>query len=114
MRISLRMPTMGSLNGERLRLQARANHVGQIGRGWRAYPYLIGGYKVTTNQLPALNDTPVDVTGAGDSMLIAASMALTVGGSPWEASLIGNVASATLIGWQSTDFAFRFVGCNRL
>ena len=95
-RISLRDADDGlTVMAERLRLQARANHVlVKLGGDGVLIHTSSGAGRVTTNQLPALNDKPVDVAGAGDSMLIAASMALTVGGSPWEASLIGSVASA--------------------
>ncbi len=48
----------------------------------------------TTDTLPALNLNPVDVAGAGDSMLIAGSMALSVGASIWESALIASHAAA--------------------
>ena len=48
----------------------------------------------STNQLPALNNNPVDVAGAGDSMLITAALALSAGSSFWAAAAIGTVASA--------------------
>ena len=35
---------------------------------------------------------PVDVTGAGDSMLISSAMIMAVGGNIWEAALIGSLA----------------------
>ena len=37
---------------------------------------------------------PSDVSGAGDALLIAASLALISGGSIWEASYIGSLAAA--------------------
>ena len=49
---------------------------------------------VKTDQLPALNQMPSDVSGAGDALLIAASLALISGGSIWEASYIGSLAAA--------------------
>jgi rfaE bifunctional protein kinase chain/domain len=48
----------------------------------------------STNQLPALNNNPVDVAGAGDSMLITTALALSAGSSFWAAAAIGTVASA--------------------
>lgn len=47
-----------------------------------------------TDRIPALNSVPVDVAGAGDSMLIAGGMALAGGASIWEAAAIGSIASA--------------------
>jgi len=52
------------------------------------------GEPVESDQLPALNRNPVDVAGAGDSMLIAASMALALGCDGFEAAYIGSVAAA--------------------
>jgi len=47
-----------------------------------------------TDQIPALNSAPQDVAGAGDCMLVAASLALTVGGNMWEVGLLGSLAAA--------------------
>lgn len=52
------------------------------------------------DRLPALNSNPVDVAGAGDSMLIASSMALAVGASLAQAALIGSVAAAIQVSRQ--------------
>ena len=49
---------------------------------------------VESDQLAALNRNPVDVAGAGDSMLIAGSMALALGANSFEAAYIGSVAAA--------------------
>ena len=46
-----------------------------------------------TDRIEALNNTPKDVSGAGDSMLITSSMLLAVGGSIWEAALLGSIAA---------------------
>jgi rfaE bifunctional protein kinase chain/domain len=48
----------------------------------------------STDQVPALNNTPVDVAGAGDSMLAAASLAMISGANIWEAAYIGSVMAA--------------------
>lgn len=48
----------------------------------------------TTDRLPALNGAPKDVAGAGDSMLVVASMALTAGADYNEAALLGSIAAA--------------------
>jgi len=47
-----------------------------------------------TDKLEALNPNPVDVAGAGDSMLVTAALTLAVGGSIWEAAAIGSIAAA--------------------
>ena len=44
---------------------------------------------------PALNSSqPKDVSGAGDSMLISASMALAVGADVWQSAYLGSIAAA--------------------
>lgn len=53
--------------------------------------------QLLTDKLPALNNTPKDVSGAGDSMLISSSMALCVGANIWESAYIGSVAAAVQI-----------------
>jgi len=47
-----------------------------------------------TDRIPALNSNPIDVAGAGDSMLIASSMALALKANIWEAALLGSIAAA--------------------
>ena len=47
-----------------------------------------------TDRIPALNAQPVDVAGAGDSMLVSSSLALATGASIWEAAAIGSLAAA--------------------
>jgi len=55
-----------------------------------------GGW--TTDRLPALNDSPKDVSGAGDCLLITATLALTVGASIWEAACLGAMAASVQVG----------------
>lgn len=50
-----------------------------------------------TDRIPALNPIPVDVAGAGDSMMITSAMALATGASIWEAAAIGSIAAAVQI-----------------
>lgn len=50
--------------------------------------------ELLTDKLPALNNIASDVSGAGDSLLTCASMALTVGATIWEASYLGSLAAA--------------------
>ena len=47
-----------------------------------------------TDRIPALNPAPIDVAGAGDSMLIVSAMALAGGSSIWEAAALGSIAAA--------------------
>jgi len=49
---------------------------------------------ITTSNLAALNPQPIDVAGAGDSMLAATGMALAAGASHWVAALLGSVAAS--------------------
>jgi len=51
-----------------------------------------------TDQLPAFNTAPKDVSGAGDSLLTCASMALCVGANIWEAAYLGSIAAAIQVG----------------
>ena len=48
----------------------------------------------STDRLAAFNSAPKDVSGAGDSLLACASMALAVGASIWQAAYLGAIASA--------------------
>lgn len=52
------------------------------------------GKSAMTDQLPALNPNPMDVAGAGDSLLVVSSMALATGASNSEAALLGSIAAA--------------------
>lgn len=52
---------------------------------------------VSTEQLPALNRRPVDVAGAGDSLLVVASMAVAAGANMYEAALLGSIAAAVQV-----------------
>lgn len=49
------------------------------------------------DRIPSLNPVPVDVNGAGDSMMIIGSMALASGANIWEAALLGSLASSVQI-----------------
>lgn len=51
-----------------------------------------------TDQVKALNSSPKDVAGAGDSMLIASALALASGANIWEASFLGSLAAAIQVG----------------
>ena len=47
-----------------------------------------------TDQIPALNFSPIDVAGAGDSLLTITSLALVCGASIWQASYLGSIVAA--------------------
>jgi bifunctional ADP-heptose synthase (sugar kinase/adenylyltransferase) len=49
---------------------------------------------IVTETLPALNPEPRDVSGAGDSMLTAASLAMASGASAFQAAYLGSLAAA--------------------
>ena len=51
-----------------------------------------------TDQLPAFNTAPKDVSGAGDCLLICSSMALVAGASIWQSAYLGSVAAACQVG----------------
>jgi len=51
-----------------------------------------------TDRVGALNASPKDVAGAGDSLLIASAMTLANGGNIWEAACIGSLAAAVQVG----------------
>jgi len=51
-----------------------------------------------TGSIEALNDQPIDVSGAGDSVLITSALALATGANLWEASLLGSVAAFIQVG----------------
>jgi len=51
-----------------------------------------------TERLMALNTNPIDVSGAGDSLLAAASLALACGANLWQASVLGNIAAFIQVG----------------
>jgi bifunctional ADP-heptose synthase (sugar kinase/adenylyltransferase) len=53
---------------------------------------------LTTDQLPAFNTAPKDVSGGGDCLLICASLALAVGATVWESAYLGSLAAACHVG----------------
>lgn len=68
------------------------------GEGLLVHSLKTAGSEVITDQLPALNRAPKDVAGAGDSLLVAASLALASGASIWQASYLGALAAACQVG----------------
>tara|TARA_Y200000002_G_scaffold383026_1_gene402680 strand:+ start:1205 stop:2641 length:1437 start_codon:yes stop_codon:yes gene_type:complete len=51
-----------------------------------------------TDRIGALNQSPKDVAGAGDSLLVSSSLALLCGSNIWEASYIGSIAASIQVG----------------
>ena len=51
-------------------------------------------HQLVSDQLPAFNSAPKDVSGGGDSMLICSSLSLASGASIWESAYLGSVAAA--------------------
>jgi bifunctional ADP-heptose synthase (sugar kinase/adenylyltransferase) len=51
-----------------------------------------------TDQIPALNSAAQDVAGAGDCLLVATSLAMTVGANMWQSGLLGSLAAAIQVG----------------
>lgn len=49
---------------------------------------------LVTDRLPALNPSPKDVAGAGDSFFMSSAMALRVGADIWQSSYLGALAAA--------------------
>ena len=50
--------------------------------------------RVITDRLPAFNRLPIDISGAGDAMLVAGAMAVAAGASIWEAGVLGSIAAS--------------------
>lgn len=57
-----------------------------------------GHHGLRTDQLPAMNSAPKDVSGAGDCLLITASLALVAGANVWESAYLGSIAAACQVG----------------
>lgn len=51
-----------------------------------------------TDRVSALNLNPIDVAGAGDSLLIASALTLASGGTIWDAACLGSLAAAVQVG----------------
>jgi D-glycero-beta-D-manno-heptose-7-phosphate kinase len=52
----------------------------------------------TEQHIPAFNRTEVfDVTGAGDTVAAALTLALVAGGTVWEAAVLGNLAASIVV-----------------
>ena len=56
------------------------------------------GQILTTDEISSINKNPVDTSGAGDSMLAGASLALASGANIYEAALVGSVLAGIQVG----------------
>lgn len=99
-RISLRDKDIGlSVIAEKLRLRSNAaNVIIKLGADGALLHLETAPNERQTDQLPALNPSPVDVAGAGDSMLITAGLALASGATPWMAAVISSLSAALQVG----------------
>ena len=85
---------------EQLRQQASANNVLlKLGEeGLMIHAADKSGDSWLTDRVNALNSSPKDVAGAGDSLLITSAMTLACGGNIWEAACLGSLAAALQVG----------------
>jgi rfaE bifunctional protein kinase chain/domain len=56
--------------------------------------------EINTDRVPALNPNPLDVSGAGDSMLAISSLCFASGADIYESALISSLGSAIQVGRQ--------------
>lgn len=86
---------------EKLRIQAEAKNVFlKMGEEGLLIHANLETYQSEwmTDRVDALNTSPKDVAGAGDSLLISGAMAMALGANIWEAALIGSIAAAVQVG----------------
>jgi len=57
-----------------------------------------GKTTIDTDRIPALNLNPIDVSGAGDSMLAVASLSLAAGADTHQSAVISSIAAAIQVG----------------
>jgi rfaE bifunctional protein kinase chain/domain len=81
---------------EMLRSKARAKNVLLTlgAEGLLIHSPLTSPSDLLTDRLPAMNSAPKDVSGAGDSLLTCASMAMAVGANICQAAYLGSIAAA--------------------
>ena len=81
---------------EQLKKQSSAHNIFlKIGEeGMLIHSGDINGNEFLTDRIYALNTSPRDVAGAGDSLLISGALTMAGGGSIWEAAIIGSLAAA--------------------
>jgi rfaE bifunctional protein kinase chain/domain len=100
-RLAVREHTSGlAVLAQDLQIKANAKHVfitlGSEGVFVHSSPSTAND--LIDDQLPAFNSAPKDVSGAGDCLLMCASMALVAGANVWESAYLGSVAAACQVG----------------
>lgn len=95
-RISLRNQEDGLVViAERLRIKSQAQNIMLKLGAEGVILHMAGGKNAPqTDRIPALHPSPVDVAGAGDSMLITSGLALASGANAWQAAALGSIAAA--------------------
>jgi bifunctional ADP-heptose synthase (sugar kinase/adenylyltransferase) len=56
-----------------------------------------------TDQIEALNKNPVNISGAGDTLLVCSALALASGATIWEAAYIGSIGAGLKISTNGND-----------
>ena len=100
-RLSLRDNQIGLVRlAENLRNKTSAKNILlKLGEeGILVHPGADNSINEVTDRIGALNQSPKDVAGAGDSLLVSSSLSLLTGSSIWEASYIGSLAAAIQVG----------------
>jgi rfaE bifunctional protein kinase chain/domain len=100
-RIALRDQTSGLMVlADTLRQKTNAQHVFiTLGaEGLLVHSPDSAKYEIATDQLPAFNKVPKDVSGGGDCLLICTSLALASGANIWESAYLGSIAAACHVG----------------
>ena len=82
-----------------LRSHLKINNVTlKLGKDGLIYESQHEGKDPITGAVSALNSNPLDVAGAGDSLLAASSLALSTGATLREASIFGSIVAAIQVG----------------
>jgi len=87
---------------EKLRKVSKADNIivtrGKEGILIHAGNHVRNKKKWLTDKIPALNKSPKDVAGEGDSLLTCASIAHVCGADIWQSALLGSIAAACQTG----------------
>lgn len=107
-RSALRSQSMGlsALCAELIRRSGADNLILKLGAAGLVF-LRAGQNPSDLNRIPALNPNSLDVVGAGDSLLISATMALAAGASLAQAAYIGSVAAAVQVSRKGNTPLYR-------
>ena len=100
-RLAIRNPHSGlTAVADMLQRKTNAKHVFVTlgSEGLLVYSPKEGTTNVHTDELPVFNLEPKDLAGAGDCLLICASMSLVAGATIWESAYLGSIAAACQVG----------------